>query len=56
MDKANAELFEASIQSLSEGPLILLGLGLIRTYFEVAQLLQQRLDLMKIATSIQATD
>ena len=52
--KSNVEMFEASIETLSKGPSVLLERGLVQLYFETADLLQQRLDLMKIARQVRS--
>lgn len=54
--KSNVEMFEASIETLSRGPSVLLERGLVQLYFETAVLLQQRLDLMKIARRVRSGD
>ena len=54
--KSNVEMFEASIETLSKGPSVLLERGLVQLYFDTADLLQQRLDLMKIARRVCSED
>ena len=52
LHKSNVETFEASIETLRKGSSILLEWGLVKLYFDTADLLQQRLELMKIARRV----